>query len=78
MNEETTTGGMPEFEKKPIQESAPKGSKILVTLDRYEALVGLVEALFNIVNDRTPLGTMGNDLMQKIGAIKKEINEAKN
>lgn len=61
---------------KEPQEEKPK--EILVSLERYEALVLLVEALFNTINDRSPLGVVGNEFLTKLETIKKEINEAKN
>ena len=51
--------------------------KILVSLNRYEDLVLLVELLFNVINDRMPLGTMSNEFLMKLEKLKEEINEAK-
>ena len=68
MNEESTAVVPPEFERKPLP--------TLVTLDKFKELVGIVEMLFNLVNDRMSLGVESNDLLAQINRLKEEINEA--
>lgn len=66
-----------EFEKKPIkQENEFEG--ILVSLKSFKELVEMTEMLFNLVNDRMNLGTGSNEFLNKIQALKKQINEAEN
>lgn len=67
---------IPEFEKKELYPEKEKET-ILVSIEKYEAMVLLIEALFNILNDRFSLGNVGNELLSKIEKLKKEINDAK-